>query len=90
MKKWEDARKELLQDPAVRVAFDQLAPEYELACQIIKFRLSKKLTQAQLAERAGVKQSYIARLESGTANPTLDSVAKVAAVLDKRIKLVAT
>ncbi len=88
MKDWKKLEKELLKDPAVKAEVSKLAVEHEIARQIIKFRLSKKLTQAELAERAGLKQTYIARLESGTVNPTVESLNKVAAALDKRLKLV--
>ncbi len=88
MKDWKKLEKELLKDPAVKAEVSKLAVEYEIARQIIKFRLSKKLTQAELAERAGLKQAYIARLESGNVNPTVESLNKVAVALDKRLKLV--
>ncbi len=88
MRKWEELREELLQDPNVKAEFDRLEPEYQMARQLIKARLAKNLTQAELADKIGVKQAYIARLESGTANPTVESLAKVASALDKRLKLV--
>lgn len=88
MKNWTDLEQELLQNPDIQAEVEALRPEHELARQIIKFRLSKKLTQAELAEMAGLKQSYVARLESGTANPTLESLNKVGKVLDKRLKFV--
>lgn len=89
MKNWKNFEKELLKDPAVKAEVEKLAIEHEIARQIIKFRLSKKLTQAELAERAGLKQAYIARAESGIANPTMESLSKIAGALDKRLKLVA-
>ena len=42
-----------------------LAPEYELISRIIKVRTEKKMTQKQLAEKIGTRQSNIARLECG-------------------------
>ena len=88
MKDWKKLEQELLKNSAIKAEVERLEPEYELARQIIKFRLAKKLTQSELAEKAGVKQAYIARLESGTANPTVESLSKVADALDKRLKLV--
>ena len=88
MKEWKKLEKELYKNPAVKAELEKLAIEHEVARQIIKFRLSKKMTQAELADKAGLKQAYVARLESGTANPTLESITKVATVLGKRIKLV--
>jgi len=88
MKNWNELKKELLKNPAVKLEYERLEPEYQLARQLIKARLAKKLTQSELAIKAGVKQEYVARLESGTANPTVESLNKVASVLDKHLKLV--
>lgn len=87
MKKFNVMKKELLTSPEVKQAYNELEPEYKLARELLKARLSKKMTQAELAERAGVKQAMIARLESGTTNPTVATVSRVARVLGKEIKL---
>ena len=45
-------------------------------------REGKHLTQAQLAHKVGVSQTYIAKLESGDKkNPTLDLLKKIAKAL---------
>lgn len=90
MQDWRELEKELLKDPAVKAEFDRLEPEYQLARQLIKARIEQKLTQAELAKKIGVKQAYIARLESGAANPTVESLAKVANFFGLKLKLVAT
>ena len=74
-----------LKRPEFREAYEELEEEYELAKQIIKFRLSRKLTQAQLAKLVGTSQPAIARLESGNhRNLTLGFLARVARALDLR------
>jgi DNA-binding XRE family transcriptional regulator len=85
---YDEVKKQALSDPATKAAYDALEPEYRLAESMIKARLAKKLTQAQLAVQAGVKQTTIARLESGTSNPTFATVSRVASVLGKELKLV--
>lgn len=89
MKTWKEFEAELLKDPAVRAEVEKLEPEYQLARQLIKARLAQNLTQAELAERAGVKQSYVARLESGEGNPTVSSLQKIARALGLRMQLTA-
>lgn len=42
-------------------------------------RQRSRLTQRELAERAGMSQPAIANLERGTANPTLDTLVRCAA-----------
>jgi transcriptional regulator with XRE-family HTH domain len=76
---------EQLKRPAFRKAYDELEEEYEVAKQIIKHRLSRNLTQAQLAKLVGTSQPAIARLESGNhRNLTLGFLARVARALDLR------
>jgi transcriptional regulator with XRE-family HTH domain len=41
-------------------------------------RRAREMTQAQLAERAGVSRATIARIETGEANPDLDTMSKIA------------
>jgi len=57
----------------------QLPPLTEIGKQ----REKLKLTQTQLAEKAGVSQSLIARLEAGTVDPRYSKVAKVFRALDE-------
>ncbi|GLR66574.1 hypothetical protein GCM10010909_12540 [Acidocella aquatica] len=45
-------------------------------------RQSAGLTQSQLGEKAGVKQSYVFELEYGDTNPTLRTLEKMAKALD--------
>ena len=88
MKNWKALKQELLKKPEVSQAYDELEPEYKLAHSLLKARVAKKMTQAELAQKAGVSQVIIARLESGTSNPTVDTVSRVANVLGKKLKLV--
>ena len=87
MQDWEAYKKEMLKDPLVKAEYDKLEPEYKLASALIEARLAKKMSQAELAEKVGVKQAYIARLESGESNPTFASINKIAKALGKELKL---
>jgi len=46
-------------------------------------RLELGLTQAQLAELAGVTQAYIAKIEAGTADPKISTLEKILETLEK-------
>lgn len=50
----------------------------DVAYQIKNFRKDKQITQKQLSDLTGIKQSNISRLESGRLMPTLDSIINIA------------
>ena len=50
-------------------------------------RIEKNITQNQLAEMIGTKQSNISRLESGEYNPSLEFLNKVAQALGKSLEI---
>lgn len=85
MKKWEDLEKELLTDKEVQREFDKLAPRYAVISALIRARIAKGLTQKELAQKIGTKQSAIARLESGNSNPSLSFLEKVASAIGNKL-----
>jgi transcriptional regulator with XRE-family HTH domain len=50
-----------------------------------KARARRKLTQAELARRAGIHQVTVARLENGTHRPSMDTLQRLAKAL--RVKV---
>ena len=56
---------------------------YELRKRILQLRLDQGLSQAELAERAGTKQSVISRIENGESEPGIETIKKIARALDK-------
>jgi len=71
------------QDPEFRKAVAEMAPAYQLA----RLRIMRGLTQKELAEKVGTKQSGIARLESGKGEPNLASLKRIAQALDCRLEI---
>ena len=59
----------------------------EPAYQVARLRILHGLTQKQLAEMVGTKQSSIARLERGATPPNLSFLSKVAAALGARVEV---
>lgn len=88
MTTWKQHKQELIKNPKFKVAYDELEPEYKLAGDLIRARLRKKMTQSEVAKKAGVSRVVVARLESGTTNPTVETVSRVAGALGKELKLV--
>jgi DNA-binding XRE family transcriptional regulator len=89
-KSYKEYKRDALKDPELKAAYDALEPEFRIAESMIKARVAKNLTQEQLAKKAGVTQNTIARLESGTNNPTVATISRVAGVLGKELRLVAS
>ena len=68
--------------------FDSLSKN--LAERLIDLRMRRNLTQADLAKIADVPRSTIANLESGTGNPSLINLAKIASSLGASIEMLLT
>ena len=82
---WKEYKKELQEDPEFVAEYETLSPEYELARSIIALRLSRGLTQKELAEKMHTTQSVISRLESGNAKPSFATLERLAKILDARL-----
>jgi predicted transcriptional regulator len=67
--------------------YEELGPQYEIIEQLIRERSMQNLTQKELAERVGLKQSNISRLESGDYNPTIEFLQKIAKGLGKELHI---
>ena len=83
LKEWSVLKKEILSDPEVKRLYDEMEAEY----QVISKRLEKKMSQKQLADRVGTKQSAISRLESGNSNPGVNFLSKVAKALGGELQI---
>jgi len=84
---WEEIKKDLLKDPEFAKEVKLLEPEYEMVKQIIKARIELNLSQKELANRVGTKQSNISRLAGGNYNPSIQFLKKVAHGLGKELHI---
>ena len=75
-----------LQDPAFRHLWDVNAVKREITSSVLKERLKRKLTQAELAQIAGRKQPSIARVERGQM-PSIVTLNKIAKALGARLEI---
>mgnify|MGYP003446470346 CR=1 FL=1 len=75
---FDSVRESILSNPEVRVEYDVLKGEFEFARAILEIRQSLGLTQRQFADLTGIKQTQIARLESGNQMPRIDTLANLA------------
>jgi len=75
-------------DDEQRARLDAQMRRFDLASQLLALRLAAGLTQAELAERAGLSQADISRYERGLGNPTSTTIEGIAAALGAHLELV--
>lgn len=78
---FEDESKEMKKE------LDSEALLVDIACQFIKYRAEKKLTQKDMAKKLGMTQAMISKLESGNYNPTVKMLFEIAQKLSWNFKL---
>ena len=78
MKSLQEFKAERMKDPAVVKAYAESEPEMNIIRAIVDARNQQKLTQKELAERTGIAQTEISRIESGARNPSLKILQRLA------------
>ena len=84
---WEKAKEIIGKNPDVYKELKENESEYEIIRDIIRVRKEKNLTQKELAEMVGTKQSNISRLESGSYNPSLELLKRIAIAMGKHLEI---
>ena len=84
---WDSIREKILSDPEVKAEYNALNAEFEIARTIITLREKVGLTQREFAAKVGMKQSQLARIESGKQIPKLQTLAKLAAVAGYEVEV---
>ena len=70
-----------LEDVEYRREYGSEGAKLEVATALAAARKSAGMTQVELAELAGVSQAYIAKLESGDANPSIGNIGRLFACM---------
>lgn len=87
MRKYDDFLAEQLQDEEFKKEYDNLRPEFDVIRAIVDARVSQNLTQKQLAERSGINQADISKLENGTRNPSINLLKRLADGMNMALKI---
>lgn len=77
----DQAREILFKNKKLREIRKKNQLKYQMANLVFEARLSRKMTQAQLAKKVGTEQPSIARIENGDVLPSLDMLEKIAKAL---------
>jgi XRE family transcriptional regulator, regulator of sulfur utilization len=76
--------------PEAVARFEAQLEQFELARRLFELRRARRWTQERLAERSGVQQSEISRIERGEGNPTFRTLSALARALEVRLDFVAS
>ncbi|MBE1499614.1 ribosome-binding protein aMBF1 (putative translation factor) [Amycolatopsis lexingtonensis] len=83
---WSELREELGVD-RTHHAYEAARIAFELGAEVRTLREERGWTQTELAERAGMTQSAMARFEAGGTIPTLPVLERVATALQMRLSI---
>ena len=76
-----------MKDPEFVREWEAIQPEMDIMRAIIDARASQNLTQKELAERTGINQADISKLENGTRNPSINLLKRLADGLGMTLKI---
>lgn len=72
---------EKFQDKDFEQQFHGINAFFRLADELLLLRKKRKMTQQELAEKAGTTQAVISRLENATVMPSMETIIKIADAL---------
>ena len=78
MKTFIDMLEKQLKDEKFRKEYEAIQPEMDIIKALVDARNSLNLTQKELAERTGINQADISKIENGTRNPSLNLLKRLA------------
>ncbi len=87
MTNYKDYLNEQLRNEDFKKEWDALDPEFAIIQAMLNARKSAGMTQKELAEKTGIAQGDISRLETGNANPSLKTLQRLAEGMGMRLKL---
>ena len=74
-------------DSSFKEEWENYQPEYEVMKAVLDARLSNNLSQSELATISGINQSEISKIESGTRNPSIKILRKIANAMNMHIEI---
>lgn len=84
---FDDYLAEQMQDEEFKAEYDALDPEFSIIQAMIGARKNAGLTQKQLAEKTGINQGDISKMENGNGNPSLKTLQRLAEGLGMILKV---
>ena len=87
MRSFDDMLSKQLHDEEFRKEYEAIQPEMDVIRAIVDARTSQNMTQKELAERTGINQADISKLENGTRNPSVNLLKRLAEGMGMTLKI---
>ena len=87
MKTLKQYKKEQMKNPEFAQAYEEIQPEMNIIRAMVDARLSRNMTQKELAEVTGIALGEISKLENGTRNPSIKLLQRLAEGLDMTLNV---
>jgi transcriptional regulator with XRE-family HTH domain len=87
MKTFKQFKDEQMKDDRFAKEYEKIQPEMDVIRAIVDARISQNMTQKELAERTGIHQADISKLENGTRNPSVNLLKRLAEGMDMALKI---
>ena len=87
MKTLKEYKSEQMNNPEFAKEYADIQPEMDVIRAMVDARISRNMTQKQLAERTGINQADISKLENGTRNPSIKLLKRLAEGMDMVLKI---
>ena len=87
MKTLKQYKDEQMKDAAFAKEYEAIQPEMDVIRAIVEARTSQNITQKELAERTGINQADISKLENGTRNPSVNLLKRLADGMGMALKI---
>lgn len=87
MTAFKDYLNDQMKDKEFQKEFEAFEPEFAIIQAMIDARKTKGITQKELAERTGIAQGDISKLENGNGNPSIRTLQRLATAMDMSLKI---
>ena len=87
MRTLKEYKEKQMENPEFAKEYAEIQPEMDVIRAIVNARVSQNLTQKELAERTGINQADISKLENGTRNPSINLLKRLAEGMDMALRI---
>lgn len=76
-----------LKDPKFKREWEKSEAAYQVTKVLIEARLKSKISQRELAQKAGTTQAVISRIENMSVSPSINLLNRLASSLGKKLEI---